>query len=82
MHWTIEYYVTSDGKCPVKEFIDRLSPESKAKYVFIADLLENYGLKVREPYVRSILLLPAKSLFCSMDLQKKKRKGLSAGRLQ
>lgn len=54
MHWTIEYYVTSDGKRPVKEFIDRLSAESKAKHVFIADLLENYGLKVREPYVRSI----------------------------
>ena len=54
MLWAIEYYVTSDGKCPVKEFIDLLSPESKAKYVFIADLLEDCGLKVREPYVKPI----------------------------
>ena len=54
MNWTISYYVTSDGKCPVKEFIDLLSAESKAKFVFIADLLEEYGLKVKEPYVKPI----------------------------
>ena len=54
MNWTIKYYMTSDGKCPVKEFIDLLSAESKAKYVFIADLLEEYGLKVKEPYVKPI----------------------------
>ena len=54
MGWTIQYYVTSDGKCPVKEFIDMLSYESKAKYVFIADLLEDCGLTVREPYVKPI----------------------------
>ena len=29
-----------------------LSAGSRAKYVFIADLLVEYGLKVREPYVR------------------------------
>jgi hypothetical protein len=49
MYWTINYYVTSDGICPVKEFIDLLSAESKAKFVYIADLLEEYGLKVKEP---------------------------------
>ncbi len=54
MNWTINYYVTSDGKCPVKKFIDLLSAESKAKFVFIADLLEEYGLKVKEPYVKPI----------------------------
>jgi len=31
-----------------------LSAESKANFVFIADLLEDYGLKVREPYVKPI----------------------------
>jgi len=46
--------VTSDGKCPVKEFIDLLSPESKAKYIFVTDLLEDYGLKVKKPYVKPI----------------------------
>ena len=50
--WVIEYYVTTEGKSPVKEFIASLSPESKAKYIFIADLLEEYGIGVKEPYVK------------------------------
>lgn len=54
MNWTIKYYMTSDGKCSVKKFIDLISAESKAKYVFIADLIEEYGLKVKEPYVKPI----------------------------
>ena len=54
MDWTIEYYQTDDGKCPVKEFTGLLSTESKAKYIFIADLLGEYGLRVKEPYVKPI----------------------------
>jgi phage-related protein len=54
MEWSLEYYTSDSGKCPVKEFIDSLSPESKAKYIFIADLLTEYGLNVREPYVKPI----------------------------
>ncbi len=54
MEWTIEYYQTGDGKCPINEFIDLLPAESKAKYVFIADLLGEYGLRVKEPYVKPI----------------------------
>ena len=54
MKWTIEYYVTTEGKSPVRDFIDSLSVESQAKYLFIADLLEEYGIQVREPYVKMI----------------------------
>lgn len=54
MQWKIEYYETAEGKSPVKEFIDSLLPESKAKYVFIADLLEEHGIVVREPYVKPL----------------------------
>lgn len=54
MKWVIEYYTSSDGKCPVNEFIDSLSSESKAKYLFIADLLEEFGLDVKEPYIKDI----------------------------
>ena len=54
MKWTIEYYVTREGKSPVRDFIDSLSVESQAKYIFIADLLEEYGIQVREPYVKAI----------------------------
>ena len=58
MSCSIQYYATSDGRCPVKEFIkefiDLFSPEGKAKYIFISDLLEDYGLKVKGPYVKPI----------------------------
>jgi phage-related protein len=54
MDWTIEYYETPGGKCPVKEFINSLSPESKAKYIFIADLLEEYAIGVKESYVKPL----------------------------
>lgn len=54
MGWIIEYYATVDDKRPVEKFINSLSPEGRAKYVFIADLLEEYGLNVKEPYVKPI----------------------------
>jgi hypothetical protein len=37
-----------------KEFNDSLSPESKAKYIFIADLLEEYGIGGKKPYVKPL----------------------------
>jgi phage-related protein len=54
MQWSIEYFISNSGRSPVKEFIDALSPDSKAKFIFIADLLTEYGLNVREPYVKPI----------------------------
>jgi len=54
MPWAIEYYETTEGKSPVREFVASLSPESKAKYIFIADLLEEYGIGVKEPYVKTL----------------------------
>ena len=54
MQWALEYYKAASGKSPVKDFIDSLSPESAAKFIFIADLLAEYGLNVREPYVKPI----------------------------
>lgn len=54
MSWEIEYYVTSNNKCPVKEFIDSLSPEGQARYIFITRLLKEFGIAVREPYVKQI----------------------------
>jgi len=54
MDWTIEYYVTREGKCSVKEFIDSLSAEGQAKYILITKLLKEYGIHVKEPYVRQI----------------------------
>ncbi len=52
MDWTIEYYVTREGKSPVKEFVDSLSAEGQAKYIFITRLLQEYGIHVKEPYIK------------------------------
>lgn len=54
MQWKIEYYETAEGKSPIKEFIDSLSEEGQAKYIFITKLLKEYGIQVKEPYVRQI----------------------------
>ena len=54
MQWKVEYYKTTEGKSPVKDFIDSLSNEGQAKYIFITKLLKEYGIHVREPYVRQI----------------------------
>jgi phage-related protein len=54
MGWTIKYYTDSYGTCSVRDFIDSISPEARAKFIFIADLLEEYGIGVKEPYVKSI----------------------------
>jgi phage-related protein len=54
MEWSIEYYAAENGKAPARDFIDSLSAESKAKFIFIADLLTEYGLNVRGPYVKPI----------------------------
>ncbi len=54
MHWRIEFYETESGKIPVKEFVNSLPEIAQAKFIFILDLLERYGLEVKEPYVKSL----------------------------
>ena len=52
--WDIEYYQTAAGSVPVVEFVDALSPQGKAKFIRSLELLEQYGLLLREPWVKSI----------------------------
>ncbi len=54
MTWRIEFYKAENGSIPVKEFVDSLSESAQAKFIFIVDLLEKYGLEVREPYIKSM----------------------------
>lgn len=54
MSWEIEYYFSINNKCSVKEFIESLSPEGQAKYIFITRLMKEYGINVKEPYVKQI----------------------------
>ncbi len=54
MNWRIEFYETEKGDIPVKEFVDRLPVSVQAKFILILDLLEKYGLEVKEPYIKSL----------------------------
>jgi hypothetical protein len=36
----VEFYDTSEGQCPVQEFLDSLEPKIKAKTLRTIDLLE------------------------------------------
>jgi len=56
--WEIEYYKTATGRVPVAEFVDDLPPQAKAKYIRALGLLEEYGLLLREPWVKSIHGIP------------------------
>lgn len=50
MHFTVQFYETSDGKCPVQEFIDSLEPKMGAKVLSILEILEEKGNTLILPY--------------------------------
>ena len=56
--WGIYYYETAAGTVPVSEFVATLSPHAKAKFIRALELLEEYGLLLREPWVKSIRSIP------------------------
>jgi len=56
--WEIEYYQSPAGSVPVAEFVDSLLPQAKAKFIRSLELLEQYGLLLREPWVKSIPDVP------------------------
>lgn len=56
--WVIEYYQTAGGSVPVAEFVDGLAPQAQAKFIRSLELLEQYGLLLREPWVRNIQDIP------------------------
>lgn len=50
--WDIEYYETTDGKCPVKDFLDGLHQEKELPYVNrLINLLAEMGYTLRRPHV-------------------------------
>ena|SRR3989344_3423816 len=54
MRWRIEYYQTARGDVPVKEFIDRLSPEGKVKLTGVIESLKEFGVMLGMPHVKKI----------------------------
>jgi ribosome-binding protein aMBF1 (putative translation factor) len=52
--WQLEYYQTASGRCPVREYVDALDDDEAARVTFDLDLLAEFGLDLRAPYVRSL----------------------------
>lgn len=51
---TIDYYLDSQGRNPVKEFINSLPVRARAKIRRVLLLLEEYGLSSVIPHIRKI----------------------------
>jgi phage-related protein len=54
MAWKVVFYETEAGESPVWDFIFGLPAKDQAKVVRALDLLEELGLELRAPYVRSV----------------------------
>jgi phage-related protein len=54
MAWKVVFYETETGESPVWDFIFGLPAKDQAKVVRDLDLLEEFGLELRAPYVRSV----------------------------
>jgi phage-related protein len=52
--WTVQYYMKAGGTYPVRDFIHAIDKSAAAKFHRIFGLLEEYGIAVREPHVKSI----------------------------
>jgi hypothetical protein len=48
--WTVIYYETTEGKCPVTDFIDSRSKRNQAKVLSLISFLEENGPTLPRPY--------------------------------
>lgn len=48
--FSVEFYTTSNGEKPAKDFLLSQNTKMKAKLFELIDILEEYGNQLREPY--------------------------------
>ncbi len=54
MDWKIEYYSDKGGNEPVRNFIDAQSLDAQVEILHVIDLLQEFALDLRYPYVEKI----------------------------
>ena len=54
MNWKIEYYQKENGEIPVLDYLNSLPSKLKAKAFIEIELLEKYGIELKEPYTKAI----------------------------
>ena len=50
----VVFYEKSDGTKPAEEFIDSLDEKMQLKMFYTIDILEKYGVQLREPYSKPL----------------------------
>jgi len=54
MKWRVNYYKDQNGKKPVEEWIDTLDVKLKVKIFRAFELLEEFNLNLKAPYVKPL----------------------------
>ncbi len=54
-NFTVEFYRTKQGVCPIEEFLDSIEIKMRVKILLMMELLEEYGNNLREPYSKQLL---------------------------
>jgi phage-related protein len=54
MPWQVEFFETSRGSSPPRDFLLGLPAKAQAKIARAIDLLQEYGPEIGEPYVKAI----------------------------
>lgn len=52
MTWSVDFYESKSGNCPVKKYLLSLNPKSRSKILEAMDYLETFGIDLKEPYVK------------------------------
>ena len=50
----IHFYRTKNGDCPIKDFLDALSPKLRSKSLQTIDYLRTFGNELRDPFSKKI----------------------------
>lgn len=48
--FTIHFYRTSTGACPVEQFLESLNVKMRAKALYSLEILEEFGCNLKEPH--------------------------------
>jgi phage-related protein len=52
--WRVEFFTTATGRCPVQEYIDKLSSREAARLTHVLEMLRRSGTGLGAPHARSL----------------------------
>jgi phage-related protein len=52
--WSVEFYANADGDSPVLDWYESLDEKTKAKLIWIFQLLETNGIELGMPYIKPL----------------------------